>query len=190
MVAMLAVAGTVVARSTASTNSKNRAILANDEMSLIMLRVPPFRTVMTKYPGRLSQLTAPIIRDASCTAPGYCDVDSCNATFATTEVVKWNDNSNNWGPFLTHRLIVKDHGYPLYGGFGFVQDPIFRVGNVSGAAVHVNIIDVEEPDARELDFIRDASDGAGAGRVQWGAATNGRVTVRFTLALASAWAGC
>ncbi len=211
VVAILAVAGTVVTTSLASTNSTYRARTALDELKLYNLRGQQFRLLygggtnnnFAEGPGRLSALTAPIIRPATCT--GYCEVNTCQeAQFEATDVALWNSNNTNFGPFITHRLIEKHSGYPLPGGFGFVSDTLYRAtapptklttqATGQGLAVWVNISGVESADATELDGIVDAGNGAAAGSVRWSSATDGRVVVFYMVAPAQTsvpgWAGC
>lgn len=209
VVAILAVAGTVVTVTLASSNSTRRAQMALDELSLYRLRAEQFRLTyasgninqnFTKWPGRLSALTAPIIRPSSCVAT-YCELNTCTVqSFSTADVTTWNSSTTRFGPFLTHRLIEKNYGYPLPGGFGFVSDTIYRATTPPtmftdhtsgrGQPVWVNIARVESADALELDMLADASDGAAAGVVRWSAAVDGQVTVYYMIAPASAWAGC
>lgn len=210
-VAVVAVFGSVVVLSTAGTNSRNRAQLAFDELKLYNTRGEAFRqaygggTGLTLNPGRLSALTAPIIRPTSCTGV-YCELNTCGVqTFLTTDIPKWSTGSTtNFGPFLTHRLIEKNVGYPMPGGFGFVSDTLYRAvtpptkTNTASDPVWVNIRGVELTDAEELDRIANLSgnqgDGSAAGSVRWGAAMSGRVTVSYMVAPsgtgAPGWGGC
>lgn len=212
MVAILAVASTVITVTLASTNSRNRAQQALDELSQYRARGQQFRILygggtsnaFQEAPGRLSAMTAPIIRPANCTGV-YCELNTCQeAQFEDTDVALWNSSATNFGPFLTHRVIEKHYGYPLPGGFGFVSDTIYRasapptklVTDASGEAqaVWVNIHFVESVDALELDVIADAGNGAAAGIVRWGTVTNGQVVVNYQIApagtAAPGWAGC
>lgn len=217
VVAIVAVFGSVVVLSTAGTNSRNRAQLAFDELKLYNTRGQEFRLLygggtnnnFTKNPGRLSALTAPIVRPASCTGV-YCELNTCTTqTFLEADVATWSTGSTaRFGPFLTHRLIEKNLGYALPGGFGFVSDTLYRAtapptqlttqAAGQGQPVWVNIRGVELADAQELDRIANLvgsqGDGSAAGSVRWGAATSGQVTVFYMVAQAGTavpgWAGC
>lgn len=208
-VALIAVTGAVILTSLASTDSRNRAQLAFAELSLYNVRGQEFRLLygggtsnaFLKNPGRLSALTEPIVRPTSCTGV-YCELNTCGAqSFVAADVATWSTGSTaRFGPFLTHRMIVKNVGYPLPGGFGFASDTLYRAvtpptaTTTAGNAVWVNVKDVELADAQELDVVANAGDGSAAGSVRWGAAINGRVTVFYMVAPSGTavpgWAGC
>lgn len=128
-----------------------------------------FRQSISKHPGKISQLVFAITAS---------DFTGCTTT------TYLNPQVNNWpgaGPF-TYYPIVANVG--IMTPMGLVNDQTVRTPNtpnVGTLALTMSNVDME--DVEIMDMLIDFSDGIGAGRIRWGAITNGLTTLSYTFTI-------
>lgn len=113
-----------------------------------------FYDKVAMYPGRLSELSQPIVASNA----GY--VNSCGGQFAGAQVTSWN----NAGPFID--TFIPTTGMPV--PIGVVDNVLVRNPTTATAGtLAFRILAVPTPEATELDYLIDNSDGNAAGSLRW-----------------------
>ena len=147
--ALLLAITAVIVPSVAGTRDRDRVLAAAAELEDIMFAMGNMRSDNQDWPSRISHVSYPITT---------ADVNICGSTYPNGKV-------NNWdGPYLAR--VVPTTGLNI--GIGVVQDALVRqVISGQDAIMFIEIIDVTEEDAIELNRLLDADNSATAGAVRW-----------------------
>jgi len=170
VVAVILTLGAVVAVSLRSFEGQRQVEEAAADLLLIDGALTEFWQAASRYPLQLSHLASP---------PTTADKESCGGAWNSGWSSNWQTKSP-FGPFYRKRAIPIGTGFDL--GIGLALDTMVRTPpTTSGVGtLRIRIVGASEADAVELDGLIDASDGAGAGKIQWTAAVNGLVdTLNF-----------
>ena len=109
---------------------------------------------VTRYPGRVSELSQPI------TTVVANHPNSCGLAFSNAQVGNWT----SFGPFLN--TFIPTTGLPV--PMGRIEEILVRTPAGGGAGtLAFRMLDVRTSEAIELDYLMDASDGLLAGTVRW-----------------------
>jgi prepilin-type N-terminal cleavage/methylation domain-containing protein len=151
-----------------------------DQLDEVRTAIAAFNASTGAYPGRLSELSSPII-------PGNAQYntgtdDSCGATFSNAERNSWNAD----GPFVSF-LVDRDFG--MVTPIGAARDSLTRLAaaNVAGD-LRINFMNgVSLQDAELLDELHDGNTGFGNGFVRWDLpAVDGMVTMYYRVPIGTA----
>jgi prepilin-type N-terminal cleavage/methylation domain-containing protein len=140
---------------------QKRVDAAVAQLSDVSIAVARFNTdINNTYPGRLSELSQPILSGNAAYNTGTDD--SCGGTFTTQERDRWPTN----GPFVRF-FIDRDSG--MVTPIGRARDSLTRLPN-SGTAgnLRINFINsVSLEDATLMDATGDGGTGPANGYIQW-----------------------
>jgi hypothetical protein len=110
-------------------------------LTTLATSIAKFRSTITDYPGRLSDLSTPILTG---------DATACNGVAPTTLVTYGATNSGRWtiyGPYYPKS--ISRTGFPL--PIGVANDQILRTSGISAAGqIVITVPNVTIDDARDL----------------------------------------
>lgn len=174
-IAILVVLGSALVPSTVQYLQQKNVANTASRLDSLAVDIIQFKLAVTQYPGRLRQLSQPIVN---------ADSTACNGVSPTTTVL-FGGNSTRWtGPYSKQRFAPT--GLPL--GIGVANDQLTRSSNnTTPGFIKITIPLVDFVDAKALN---DYMDGQGdvnqanrsntTGAIQWGVPNaSDQVTLTF-----------
>lgn len=129
-----------------------------------------FFQVVGSYPGRLSQLSTPIVAQDATNSP-----NSCGGDYSNGAVNKWTAS----GPFVKYTI---EPGLGLGTPLGRIDDVLVRVpANASAGVLKLIVPEAELDLVARLDLELNSGDGNAAGSVQWVPSATSVTTMSYVI---------
>lgn len=172
LVAIIGTLASVAVPNMVSYYDQKRIAAAAEALNVLSTSIIDFQSDVGRYPGQLTQLTTQILSS---------DQNSCGSTFSGGQVGNWR----NRGPFSIYP--ITSDGFLVK--IGVADNELIRSGT-SPVAILINVPDVKQQDADDLEDLVEPGDNNINGGIVRRTAPNSEGLVTLQYAAASGFLGC